>query len=371
MSEVATIDAVVSHVELKPMKVQVDMSDVFVLLLLPELPAFKMENPLSLEICGRSILDWSLSAVGDLPHGKVAVKKSDDIMTVVRRHATNHKYTIVLYADTPLVTSLSLEAAVAFVRTYRHHAGRMPRGWVFETSFIKTAEMISPEDITSLPVEDFIVTYNFGQLSTVEAIARRRINIMHLGNGVRIVDPNTAYIDAEVAIERGVLIEPNVHIKGTSIIKAAASILTGSRVLSSQIGEGTTVGPYANLREGNKVGKNCRVGNFVELKNSTLGDKTKVAHMSYVGDAVLGEKCNIGCGVVFCNYNGKVKQKSVLGDNVFVGSNANLVAPLKLEDNAYIAAGSTITKDVPKHALAIARTQQSIKENYWNVEENN
>jgi len=356
------------QVEVKTLKVSVDMNDVFVLLLLPELPAFKIEKPLELEICGRSMLDWSVLAIGKLPYETVAVKKTDDIMTVVRGRGDKFKYTVVLYADTPLITEQTLEQAVAFVRSYNHHVGRMPRGWVFENEYIKSAETISPEDIPNLSLEDFIIAYNYGQLASIETIARRRINLKAISDGVRIMDLNTAYIDAPVVIERGVSIEPNVMIKGTSVIKSGVRILSGSRIMSSEVGEGTTVGPYAYLREGNKVGKGCRIGNFVELKNSCIGDKTKVSHLTYVGDAVIGDKCNIGCGVVFCNYNGKVKSKTVVGNNVFVGSNCNLVAPLTLEDDAYLAAGSTITKDVPKHALAIARTQQTIKENYWNVE---
>ena len=359
------------QVEVKPMKLVVDMSDVFVLMLLPELPAFKMDEPLeNVQLCGRSILDWSMRAIDGLPNKRVSVRKSDDLMTVVRDNARDSKYTVVLYADTPLMTADTIEQAVAFVRGYGHHAGRMPRGWVFETQRIKTEdEEVSPEDIPSLPQQDFIVAYNYGQLSAIETIARQRINLKLLGKGVRIEDINTAYIDADVEIERGAVIEPNVHIKGNSVIKKGATIITGSRILSSEIGEESQIGPYANLRPGSVIGKKCRIGNYVEIKKSKIGDKSKVAHMTYVGDAEIGEGCNIGCGVVFATYNGKTKSQVILGNKVFVGSNSNLVAPLKLEDSAYIAAGSTITKDVPKHALAIARTQQSVKENYWNVDE--
>ena len=367
-NEIAVAVDNTAQVEVKPIKVVVDMTDVAVLLLLPELPAFKVEDPLQIELCGRSIINWSRAAIDTLPCKEVAVRKTDDIMTIVREHATDHKYTVLLYADTPLITSQTLDQAVAYVRAYGHNAGRMSRGWVFETEYIKTAEEISPEDIPNLTAEDFIVAYNYSQLALIESIARQRINLRHLSGGVRIIDTNTAYIDADVVIKRGVTIEPNVHIKGSSFIKSGASILTGSRVVQSEVGEDTIIGPYSNLREGNTVGMNCRIATCVELKNSQIGDKTKIAHMSYAGDSIIGKNCNIGCGVVFCNYNGKVKEKCVLGNNVFVGSNCNLVAPLKLENNAYVAAGSTITKDVPAHALAIARSQQNIKENYWNVE---
>ena len=374
-----------TKVEKKTVEVKADMDDVFVLVLLPQLPAFGRDNPLEIQICGRSILDHTVSAIGDLPYKQVPVAKSDDIASLVRENATDHKYTCVLYADTPLITANTFEQALAFVRSFDHKAAKMPRGWVFDTEYIKTAETVIPEDIPNLPPEDFIVAYSFSQLAIINTVARHRINLRHLAEGVQIIDPNTAYIDAEVAIERGVTIEPNVYIRGETVIGKNARITMGtkitdshigegcviksSRIMASVVGDGTVIGPYANLREGNKVGKNCRISNFVELKKSQIGDGSKIAHMSYVGDAVVGKNCNIGCGVIFVNYDGKVKSKVTLGDNVFVGSNSNLIAPRTLEDNAYVAAGSTIHKDVPKHALAIARTMQTIKENYWNVKQ--
>ena len=365
------------QVEVKPIKLVTDMSDVFVLMLLPELPAFKVNEPLEdIKLCGRSILDWSMKSIDGLPYRKVAVKKNDDLMTIVRDNTRESKYTVVLYADTPLMTAETIEQAVAYVRAYGHHAGRMSRGWVFETETAKTNDVVEPVDIPNLAQQDFIVAYNYGQLSAVETIARQRINLKLLGKGVRIEDINTAYIDADVVIERGVVIEPNVRIKGTSNIKAMANILTGSIITNSFIGENSVIGPYAYFRGGVKTGKGCRVFNFVEAKDCEIGDKTTIKHMTYVSNATIGKNCNIGNGVVFANYAGKkdekgksIKNHTTMGDNVFVGCNCNLVAPLMLEDSAYIAAGSTITKDVPKHALAIARTQQNIKENYWNVEE--
>lgn len=374
-----------TEVQRQAIQIKNDMSDVFVLVLLPQLPAFGREKPLEIQVCGRSILDHTLSAIGGLPHKQVAVAKSDDILTLVRENSTDRKYTCVLYADTPLLTPTTFEQAIAFVRSFGHKAAKMPRGWIFETEFIKNTDEFTQEEIPNLPHEDFIVAYSFSQLAIITAVVRHRINLKHLTEGVQIMDPNNTYIDAEVAIEKGVTIEPNVYLRGETVISSGARITMGtkitdshigvgcvirsSRVTESIIGDGTTVGPMAYLRPGNRIGKNCRIGNFVEIKKSQIGDGTKIAHMSYVGDAVLGQKCNIGCGVVFANYNGKTKSKCTLGDNVFVGSNSNLIAPLNLEDSAYVAAGSTITKDVPKHALAIARTMMTIKDNYWNVDE--
>jgi len=159
---------------------------------------------------------------------------------------------------------------------------------------------------------------------------RAQIIAAHIANGVIITDPNNVYIDAE-----------------------------------AKIGKGTKIGPGVVLRGECVIGQNCRITNFVEIKKSVIGDGTKVSHMSYIGDATVGSNCNIACGVVFCNYNGKIKQRTIVGDNVFVGSNTNLVAPITIGNNAYIAAGSTITKNVPAKALAIGRARQAIKEE-WN-----
>lgn len=366
------------------LKVETDVSDVFVMVLLPQLPAFKVEKPLELDICGRGMLEWVQSAVAKFEHKEIEVSKTDDILSIVSKNVDTHKFTAVVYADTPLLTTNTLEQAISYAATYGHRACRMPRGWIFETSYIKTQEQFETTDVPNLPVEDFVVAYNYGQLAAVNALQRQRIIGKHFSNGVQIVDPTTTYIDADVEIAKGVKIEPNVHLKGSTVIKKGALLMSGcrienstigesvtvnhSQIVESEVGEGTVIGPYANLRPKSKIGKNCRLTNFVEIKNSTIGNKTKVAHMTYVGDAVLGESCNIGCGVVFCSYNGKVKQQCTLGDKVFVGSNSNLVAPLKLEKNAYIAAGSTITQDVPKNALGIARARQAIKED-WNISE--
>ena len=133
-----------------------------------------------------------------------------------------------------------------------------------------------------------------------------------------------------------------------------------SRLYDSLIGAETRVGPFAYIRPNTVIGCGCRIGDFVELKNCVIGDGSKVSHLTYIGDAELGRDCNVGCGVVFANYDGKNKYKSIVGSRVFIGSNANIVAPVSIEDCAFIAAGSTITKEVPAHALAVARARQTV-----------
>ena len=138
-----------------------------------------------------------------------------------------------------------------------------------------------------------------------------------------------------------------------------------SVVKNSTVGNNSQIGVFAHLRPDSKILNNVKIGNFVETKNATIGNNTKASHLTYIGDATLGENINVGCGTIFCNYNGKIKLKTIVKNNVFIGSNANLVAPLIIEENSFIAAGSTITFDVPSNTLAIARSRQINKENYY------
>lgn len=193
----------------------------------------------------------------------------------------------------------------------------------------------------------------------------RRLNIIiensKMGAGVEI-EPNVAIINSKVG--------SNAKIGSFSVLKQCeigqdVEILA-SFIEDSHIGKLSHVGPFAHVRQNSVVGENNRIGNFVELKNAKTQKDCKMAHLTYVGDAEMGENCNIGCGVVFCNYNGKIKQKSILGNNVFIGSNVNLVAPVMIGDDAYIAAGSTICQNVETGQFAIARSRQTNKDNFKN-----
>lgn len=155
-------------------------------------------------------------------------------------------------------------------------------------------------------------------------------------------------------------------LKGYNVIEDSIighSQIISSHIFSSTIGDGSTIGPNAHLRAGSVIGDKCRIGNFVEIKNSVIGDGTKIAHLSYVGNATIGKNCNIGCGVIFANYNGKVKNSIVVGDNVFIGSNCVLIAPLNIPNNVYICAGTTVTKDLHEFDFVIGRVRQEVKPN--------
>lgn len=208
-----------------------------------------------------------------------------------------------------------------------------------------------------------------------EKLERKRIsrNLDYLEAGVRFIDIRTAYIDEGVSIGAGTVIYPCVVIEGDVTIGENCTIGQNSRirdsvigddtsiqssvVLESKIGSGTSVGPFAYLRPNSEVGDGCKVGDFVEIKNSKLGDGAKAAHLTYVGDSDVGERVNLGCGVVFVNYDGSRKYRSVVEDGAFIGCNVNLVSPVHVGKDAYIAAGSTITEDVPDGALYVARAK--------------
>ena len=222
--------------------------------------------------------------------------------------------------------------------------------------------------------EDTIGVNSRKQLAKAEEILRNRINDYHLNNGVTLIDPKTTYIGTDVEIGKDTIIYPNNILEGKTKIESNCVIYQNCRikdsviqegtnvqasvVLDSKIGKNTTVGPFAYIRPESSIGNNVRIGDFVEIKKSTIGDETKVSHLTYIGDAEVGGGCNFGCGTVVVNYDGKEKHKTVIGDNSFIGCNTNLVSPVTVGNNTYIAAGSTITSEVKEGDLAIARARQ-------------
>ena len=217
-------------------------------------------------------------------------------------------------------------------------------------------------------------------LSQAEEIMRARINERHMRNGVTIINPATTHISADAVIGSDTVIQPGCIIEGNTVIGEDCVIGPNSHIVNSTIGHATTihssvvldstvgnetaVGPFAHLRPASSLGDHVKVGNFVEVKKSKLGDNTKVSHLSYIGDAEVGDNCNIGCGTITVNYDGKNKFKTIIENDVFVGCNSNLVAPVTLGTGSFVAAGSTVTKDVPADALAVARARQENKLNY-------
>ncbi|MEI4771517.1 bifunctional UDP-N-acetylglucosamine diphosphorylase/glucosamine-1-phosphate N-acetyltransferase GlmU [Psychrobacillus sp. FJAT-51614] len=219
-------------------------------------------------------------------------------------------------------------------------------------------------------------------LSQAEQTMQSRIAHHHMREGVTIIDPQNTYISSDAVIGADSVIQPGVIIEGKTIIGENCSIGPNSHIVSSVIGNGTTihssvvlsseigdhtsVGPFAHIRPQSDVGNDVKIGNFVEVKKSTVGNGSKISHLSYMGDAAIGSNVNIGCGTITVNYDGKNKFKTIIEDDSFVGCNSNLIAPVTIGKNSYVAAGSTITKDVPGEALAIGRARQENKEGYVN-----
>ncbi|SHK08000.1 bifunctional UDP-N-acetylglucosamine pyrophosphorylase / Glucosamine-1-phosphate N-acetyltransferase [Anaerobranca californiensis DSM 14826] len=218
------------------------------------------------------------------------------------------------------------------------------------------------------------------KLYEAEQILKLRINKEHMLNGVTIIDPLNTYISTKAKIQRDVVIYPMTFIEGHTEIGKGTVIGPNTKIVESKIGENTeiiysvvqnseiannvSVGPFAYIRPNTKVDNHVRIGNFVELKNTVIGENSKAAHLAYLGDAVIGKNVNIGCGTITVNFDGKNKHKTVIESDVFVGSNSNLVAPVTLREGSFIAAGSTITEDVPEYSLAIARSRQTIKKGW-------
>ncbi|CAM2067316.1 hypothetical protein SCOR_18195 [Sulfidibacter corallicola] len=200
-----------------------------------------------------------------------------------------------------------------------------------------------------------------------------------IAKGALVIAPHMVWIEESVSVEAGAKIGPNVYLGGDTYLGSGAEVMAGAQLRdatvaygavirpysvleSCRVGAGATVGPFAHLRAGTDLGEDVRIGNFVETKKVTMGANSKASHLAYLGDAQIGKDCNIGAGTITCNYDGVNKHQTVLGDQVFIGSDSQLVAPVTIGDKGFVAAGSTITRDVPADGLAIARARQDVKE---------
>ena len=238
--------------------------------------------------------------------------------------------------------------------------------------------------VAGIPVEEPATALGVNsrvELAAAEKIIRAKINRRLMASGVTIIDPDSTYISAVASIAPDTIIHPGNSITGKTDIGPGCVLMPGNIISESVLGTGVIVkgysviedskisdeahiGPFAHLRPGSLVGTGARVGNFVELKKASLGEGTKASHLTYIGDATIGKNVNIGAGTITCNYDGFSKFRTVIGDDVFVGSDSQFIAPVNIGKGALIAAGSTITKDVPKDALALSRAPQMNRENW-------
>lgn len=236
------------------------------------------------------------------------------------------------------------------------------------------------EKINAVIAEDYTQTLGINsrvQLAQADKILRQRKNLELMNSGVTIIDPATTFIESEVEIGQDTIIYPNTYLEGKTTIGENCAIGPNSRLTNMIVGDNVQaqfcychdaeicddviLGPYVHIRPNSKISNKVKIGNFVEVKNSNIGEGSKLPHLQYIGDCDMGAGVNMGCGTITVNYDGKKKFRTTIGDNVFVGCNSNLVAPVTVEDGAYIAAGSTITDTVPKNNLAIARSRQTNK----------
>jgi bifunctional UDP-N-acetylglucosamine pyrophosphorylase/glucosamine-1-phosphate N-acetyltransferase len=213
------------------------------------------------------------------------------------------------------------------------------------------------------------------ELADTSAVLRDRKNHELMASGVTIVDPATTWVQPDVVVGADTILHPNVYLEGTTTIGSGCEIHSGVRIVDStlgdrvvvnnfcvirqsQIADAAQIGPFAQIRPDSVVGEGAHIGNFVELKKTTLGKGSKANHLTYLGDATIGEKVNVGAGTITCNYDGVNKNPTIIEDGAFIGSDSQLIAPVRVGKNAYVAAGSSITEDVPPDSLAIARGKQ-------------
>jgi len=202
------------------------------------------------------------------------------------------------------------------------------------------------------------------QLAEAEAVMQQRLRKAALDAGVTLVAPETVFLSADTTFGKDVVIEPYVVFGEKVTVEDGAVIHSFSHLAGAHVGKKCSVGPFARLRPGTRLGEGARIGNFVEVKESAIAAGAKANHLSYIGDASVGANANIGAGTITCNYDGSAKHRTTIGKDAFIGSNSSLVAPVEVGDGAYVGSGSVITGDVPADALALARARQVVKQNW-------
>ncbi|MGF1465075.1 MAG: bifunctional UDP-N-acetylglucosamine diphosphorylase/glucosamine-1-phosphate N-acetyltransferase GlmU [Sandaracinaceae bacterium] len=273
-------------------------------------------------------------------------------------------------------------ADAAFLReALEHLSDDNAQGELYLTDIVARAAERGGAAALDWPFTSILGVNDRAQLAEATARMRRRIAIGHARNGVTFADLDRASIDAEVRIARDARLEVGVVLRGRTVVGEGAFIDVGcvlenvevaagahlrpySVALESRVGPGAKVGPFSHLRPGSDLGPSVHVGNFVETKKTRMAEGAKANHLAYLGDGVIHEGVNVGAGTIFCNYDGFQKHVTTLEKGAFIGSDSQLVAPITVGENAYVATGTTVTKDVPKDALAVGRVRQSNKEGY-------
>lgn len=331
---------------------------------------------------GRSSAMTILTAMAENPHGYGRVIRkaagSDEVLEIVEQSALNagHAHEREINSGIYAFSRQALDARLGSLESKNTH------GEYYLTDLAAILVSAGQRVLALEASEEEVAGANtIEEVMRLDALLRLRTARRLMASGVTIFRPETSVIDEDVEIGKDTVIEPFVELLGRTTVGEDCRIRSFSiledatlgtnvlvrnacTVVQSRIGDGAQIGPYAHLRPGSEIGDEAHVGNFVEIKNTILGKRSKANHLTYLGDASIGEGANIGAGVITCNYDGAVKHRTNIGNQVFVGSDSTLVAPLTLGEGAYIAAGSCITEDVPENALALARSRQTIKENW-------
>ena len=322
-------------------------------------------------ILGRRAEEYILREFAGFDAAGSRIVKEEVFLSAPEKYYSADAINVVLTLDTPLLRRKTVEHFVALMRSRNIKSVRL--GAKDSASHIRNGDA-SDEGIF-IADDDFLKLGDAKSYNMVYNLLKDRILEAHLLAGVNIVDKTTTFIDDTVKIESGAQILPFSRIEGDSVIKSDArvsasfvrnsivesgAVVEMSHIVDSCVRARATVGPFARLR-GAQIGAGCRIGDFVEVKASRLGDGVKASHLSYVGDAEVGDGTNVGCGTVFCNYDGKDKHKTTVGSKCFIGANTNLIAPVVVGDNAFIAAGTTVTRDVSDSTFTIGRVRQDTK----------
>jgi bifunctional UDP-N-acetylglucosamine pyrophosphorylase / glucosamine-1-phosphate N-acetyltransferase len=293
-------------------------------------------------------------------YGRLVVNKSGELVKIVEfKDATESERNIGLCNSGVIAAKAKLlQELVAKIDN------KNAKGEYYLTDIIGLAQKAGKKCAYTLGDEDEVLgVNNRAQLSEAEYIYQNRLRANAMVDGVTLIDPETVYLCHDTKIASDVIIHPNVTFGPGVSIESNVEIKPFCHIEGAKIESGAKIGPFARLRPGAEIGEKAHIGNFVEIKKSQIGKEVKIGHLSYIGDAKIGSMSNIGAGTITCNYDGYKKYETTIGKNVFVGSNSALVAPVKIGDGAFIAAGSTVTQEVAPNALAIARGKQVNKDN--------
>ena len=327
---------------------------------------YVVDRHLDRRLAGAGALDWLERAFREEPH---RVVESESEATP----RTDAEYIAVIPSTMPLVTPEILRDVVREMEKRAVSALEIGEGKVFAKEALLRGERAKRR----LDTEVFLSVNKTGAVAVIERELYRRNACLSVQNGAVIPDPDSVRIDFSSKVSRGATISPFTVITASEIgenavvgpfsviessLVSAGAVVTQSVVKDSVVGKGATVGPFAYIRMGSAIGDKCRIGDFVEVKRSMIADGAKAAHLAYIGDAEVGIGTNIGCGTVFANYDGKNKHKTKVGDRAFIGANTNLIAPVTVGNDAYVAAATTVTKDVPDGSFVIGRSRAETKE---------